>query len=133
MIKNIPFFDYPKLFLNNKENLINIFENVGSKGAFILQDELLEFEVNLAEFSGSKFAVGVGNASDALQIGLKLGGIKEGDEVIISTHTMIATAGSIIQVGGVPIPVDIGHDHLINYDLIENHITNKTKAKMVLR
>ncbi len=130
MTKKIPFFDYPKLFLNNKEHLVNIFENVGSKGAFILQNELLEFERNLAKFSGSKFAVGVGNASDALQIGLKLGGIKEGDEIIISTHTMIATAGSIIQVGGIPIPVDIGDDHLINYDLIENHITSKTKAIM---
>ena len=41
---NIPFFDYPKLFKENEKELIRIFSKVSSKGAFILQSELKEFE-----------------------------------------------------------------------------------------
>ena len=39
---------------------------------------------------------------------------------------MLATASAIVQAGGIPIPVDIGHDNLIDPDSIENSITDKT-------
>lgn len=130
MSKNIPFFDYSRLFLDNQSKLTEIFKETASKGLFILQDDLKKFELNLAKFCDADFAVGVGNATDALKIGLKLGGVQPGDEVLISTHTMIATAGAIVEIGAVPVPVDIGKDHLMNYDLLEKNITTKTKAIM---
>ena len=130
MKRVIPFFEYPQLFKNNKEELISIFSDVSSRGAYILQNDLKNFENNLSDYSNSKFAIGVGNATDAMQIGLKLGGIRQGDEVIISAHTMIATAGAIVQAGAKPIPVDIGDDHLIDTNLIEEKITSKTRAIM---
>lgn len=128
--RKIPFFDYPRLYQDNKESLLKIFNEVSSRGSFILQEDLRNFEANLANFSNANFAVGVGNATDALQIALKIGGIRPGDEVIISTHTMIATAGAIIHTGAVPVPVDIGEDHLIDYDSIEKNINSKTTAIM---
>ena len=130
MTKKIPFFDYPRLYLDNEKELNEIFKDVSSRGSFILQKDLEKFEDNLAAYTGAKHAVGVGNATDALEIALKVAGIKPNDEIIISTYTMIATAGAINHVGALAVPVDIRDDHLIDYSQIEKNITAQTKAIM---
>ena len=129
-MKNIPFFDYPAILNANKNVLIKIFEEVASKGAFILQEELENFEERLASFTGSNYAVGVGNATDALQLLLRAYGIKENDEILICSHTMIATASAINSLGAKPVPVEAGKDHLIDVSKIEDKITDKTVAIM---
>lgn len=126
----VPFFNYPNVFVSREEEFIDIFRDVGRRGAFIMQKELSEFENNLATYTGAKFAVGVGNATDAIQLGLMAGGIASGDEVIICSHTMIATAAAIHFAGAVPIPVEVGLDHLIDPNAIEAAITPQTKAVM---
>ena len=126
----IPFFDYPQLYLKDKERLHNILEEVGSRGAFIMQNDLLDFEKSLATFSNSRFALGVANGTDALELGLACVNLKQGDEVIISSHTMIATASAIITAGGKPVPVDIGWDNLIDPDAISSAITPNTVGIM---
>ena len=65
---NIPFFDYPAVFSKYKDSFLEIFDNVSSKGSFIMQDELLNFEKKIAAYSKCNFAVGVGNATDALEM-----------------------------------------------------------------
>jgi dTDP-4-amino-4,6-dideoxygalactose transaminase len=65
-----------------------------------------------------------------MEIYLQAIGIKEGDEIIISSHTMLATASAIIQAGGRPVPVDIGYDNLIDPSSIENAITSNTVGIM---
>ena len=127
---NIPFFNYPAVYLKYKNDFQKALDDIGSKGAFIMQDDLLQFEKKVAKYSNCNFAVGVGNATDALEMLICLSDIDKNDEVIISTHTMIATAGAIVEIGAVPVPVDIGKDHLMNYDLLEKNITTKTKAIM---
>jgi dTDP-4-amino-4,6-dideoxygalactose transaminase len=124
--RKVPFFDYPRLFLDDKEELIKILEDVGSRGAYILQRDLVEFEKKLANYTNSKFAVGVGNATDGLELAWLAIGLEKGDEVIISSHTMIATASAIITAGGTPVPVDIGEDNLIDVDAVANAITKNT-------
>lgn len=126
----IPFFNYADLFKQNKKEFIKIFEDVCSRGAFILQKDLLEFEHELAKFTGAKFAVGVGNATDGLQLALMAGNIEKNSEIIISSHTMIATASAIHHIGCKPIPVEAGSDLNIDCDNIESAITSKTKAIM---
>ena len=64
----IPFFDYPRLFLDKKDDYINIFSEVASRGAFIMQSDVDIFEKKLSMFSSSKYAIGVGNATDGLEI-----------------------------------------------------------------
>jgi len=124
--RKVPFFDYPRLFLDDKEELIKILEDVGSRGAYILQRDLVEFEKKLANYTNSKFAVGVGNATDGLELAWLAIGLEKGDEVIISSHTMIATASAIRTAGGTPVPVDIGEDNLIDVDAVANAITKNT-------
>lgn len=124
----ISFFDYTDLFKKNENELVEIFRKVSKKGAFIMQEELSIFEKNLENYTGIKHAVGVANATDALQLLLKAGGLTDGDEVIFCAHTMIATASAIKFTGATPVPVESGRDHLIDVDSIRNAITEKTKA-----
>ena len=126
----VPFFPYSDLYLEDKDAYQTIFNDVSTKGAFILQKELEDFEKILCDFTGSKYALGMGNATDALEIGLIAGGLKKGTEVIISSHTMIATASAIVVAGATPVPIDCGNDHMIDVTKIESAITERTSAIM---
>jgi dTDP-4-amino-4,6-dideoxygalactose transaminase len=130
MSKKIPFFEYPRLWTDYKQDYISIIDRVASSGGYILQKELSDFESELAKFTGANYSVGVGNATDAMEIFLEAIGLKKGDEIIISSHTMLATASAIRVAGGVPIPVDIGEDNLICTKSIEEAITSKTVGIM---
>ena len=96
----IPFFDYKKLYLNNKSKLDKIFSKVSSRGAFILQKDLEDFEHSLSKFLNIKYAVGTNDGTNALIIGLLANNIKPDDEVILPSHTYIATAAAVKLVGG---------------------------------
>ena len=82
-MRQVPFFDYPQLWIKEREVLLSIIDNTSSNGSFIMQSELDDFENNLSEYTGSKFSIGVGNATDAMEIYLQAIGIKEGDEIVI--------------------------------------------------
>jgi dTDP-4-amino-4,6-dideoxygalactose transaminase len=124
----VPFFDYPRLYLSEEQELTAIFRDVGVRGAFILQEDLARFERNLALYLGVKYAVGVGNATDGLLFALRAAGIGPGDEVIFCSHTMVATAAAIHFAGATPVPVECGDDHLINPKAVESAVTPRTRA-----
>lgn len=126
----VPFFPYAELFLEDEVAYTEIFKSISSRGAFILQKELEEFESIVCDYTGSNFAIGMGNATDALEIGLIAGGLKNDSEVIISSHTMIATASAIKVAGGIPVPIDCGKDLMMDISKIESAITEKTQAIM---
>jgi dTDP-4-amino-4,6-dideoxygalactose transaminase len=126
----VPFFEYPKLWTDHKQDYISIIDRVASSGGYILQKELSDFEIELAKFTGANYSVGVGNATDAMEIFLEAIGLKKGDEIIISSHTMLATASAVRVAGGVPVPVDIGDDNLICPKSIEEAITSNTVGIM---
>jgi dTDP-4-amino-4,6-dideoxygalactose transaminase len=127
-MKKIPFFNYQYFCEKYKNDLNNIFNDVLSRGAFILQRDLEEFEAQISEYLGVKHAIGVGNCTDGLQLALMAAGVKAGDEVIFPSHTFVATAGAIKSIGASPIPVECGNDHLIDPKDIETNITERTKA-----
>ena len=127
-IRSIPFFDYPHIFLSEEEELTRIFRDVGRRGAFILQEDVRRFERNLARYLGANHALGVANATDGLIIALRAAGIGPGDEVIFSSHTMVATAAAIHFAGAIPIPVECGTDHLIDPQAVASAVTPRTRA-----
>lgn len=127
---NIPFFNYQSLFKDYEKIFIEIYSDIGRRGAYIMQKDLSNFEANVEKYTGIKHAIGVGNATDAMQLLLKAGGIGIGDEVIFCSHTMIATASAIAFTGATPIPVEVGVDHLIDPNSIIKAITPRTKAIM---
>jgi dTDP-4-amino-4,6-dideoxygalactose transaminase len=124
----IPFFDYVQLHNTDYPVYASALESVIKRADFILREDLENFEKNLANFTGSKYCVGVGNGTDAIWLGLIAAGVKRGDEVILPTHTYVATADAVWAVGATPVLVDIGDDHLISPQAVEDAITQKTTA-----
>jgi dTDP-4-amino-4,6-dideoxygalactose transaminase len=124
--RNVLFFDYPRIFSDNKSSIISVLEDVGLRGAYIMQKDLISFEKTLADFVGCNYAIGVANATDGLELAWSAVGLQKNDEVIISAHTMLATASAIVAAGGIPIVVDIGDDGLIDPEAIDAAISPKT-------
>jgi dTDP-4-amino-4,6-dideoxygalactose transaminase len=77
-----------------------------------------------------KYAIGVANCTDGLILALEAAGVQAGDEVIIPSHTFIATASAIVRLNAVPVPIECGFDHMMDPSSIEKSITSKTKAIM---
>jgi dTDP-4-amino-4,6-dideoxygalactose transaminase len=125
-LTKVPFFEYPRLWSDDREEFLSIIDNVSSAGGFILQKAVSDFESELSNYTGANYSIGVGNATDGMEIFLEAIGVNPGDEIIISSHTMLATASAIKVAGGVPIPVEIGVDNLISIQAIENAITSNT-------
>lgn len=128
--RSVPFFNYPHVFVSDEEAYTKIFHEVGRRGAFIEQKELKSFEQNLRNYTSAKYALGVANGTDALIIALRAAGIGQGDEVIFSSHTFVATASAIYLVGATPVPVECGPDHMIDAKAVAAAVTKKTKAIM---
>jgi dTDP-4-amino-4,6-dideoxygalactose transaminase len=74
---------------------------------FIMGEEVGEFESQLAEFVGAKYALGCGNGTDALQLVLMAEGIGKGDAVFVPAFTFVATAEIAPLVGATPVFVDV--------------------------
>ncbi len=128
--RTVPFFNYPSVFTAYEEQFVSTFREVGRGGAFILQKQLAAFERNLAVFLRARYALGVGNATDGLLYALRAAGIGAGDEVIVSSHTMVATAAAVHFAGATAVPVDCGADHLIDPCAVDAAVTPATRAIM---
>lgn len=97
---------------------------ISSSGSYVRS-----FEEAFAAYCGVKYAVSVCNGTIALHLALVALGIGEGDEVIIPSFTMIATAFAVCYTGATPVFVDADKKTWnIDCDRIEEKITDKTKA-----
>ncbi len=77
------------------------------RGAFILGQEVRDFEVEYAQYCGVARAVGLDNGTSALELILRALGVGPGDEVIVPAMTFVATASAVSMVGAKPVLVDI--------------------------
>ena len=97
--------------------------------AFILGDEVKELEKELAEYCGTKHAIGCASGSDALLLALMAVGVGPGDEVITTPYSFFATVSAVTRLGAKPVFVDIEPD-TFNLDVsqVRGVITERTKA-----
>ena len=126
----VPFFRYPHVFEQHREQLERELLRAASSGAYIMQADLMAFEEELAAYCGARWAIGVGNATDGLELNLAAAGIRPGDEVLLPSHTFVATASAVVNAGARPVFVEIAPDHLLDPDDLEHRITPRTRAIM---
>jgi dTDP-4-amino-4,6-dideoxygalactose transaminase len=126
--RKVPFFNYPAVFAQHEADYLAILKDVLARGAYIMQKDLQDFENNLAGYLGIKHAIGTADGTMALMLGLLAVGVGKGDEVILPSHTFVATAAAVHHVGAKPVLADCGPDHLIDPDSVEALITPKTRA-----
>ena len=133
----IKFLDLQNINAKYAAELKQVAAEVIDSGWFLMGERLSSFENKLAQFTGAKHAIGVANGLDALRLILKayidLGIMNEGDEVIVPANTYIASVLAITDNRLVPVLVEPKNTSFnLDIDLIESHITPKTKAIMVV-
>ena len=104
-------------------------DRVLRRGWFILGPELEAFEAEFAAAAGTRFAVGVGNGTDAIALLLRASGIKAGDEVIVPAITAAFTALAVIAAGATPVIVDVDPETLmLDVEACEASLTSRVTA-----
>lgn len=126
---NVPFVDLQTQYRQLRDEVLLAVDKVFSQSAFILGDEVTQFEREFAAFCGSRESVGVATGCDALLWALKACGVGPGDEVITAGNSYIATALAITAAGARPILVDCCPDsYEIDVEAVRAAITPRTKA-----
>lgn len=112
----VDFFSFSYIPLEVRQAWRRELDRTISSGVFIGGVEVSTFEDAWAKFTGSKFALGVGNGFDGLVLALKTLNIGSGDFVAVPAHTFIATWNAIITTGAIPIGIDVDDDGLMDLD-----------------
>lgn len=124
----VPFVDPREHYRRLKPEIDAAIVGCLSQGDLISRRQLAEFEAHLAQFVGTRFAVGVNSGYHALALSLLAAGIGPGDEVITVAHTFVATVSAIIHAGARPVLVDVGPDHNMDPEALARAVTPKTRA-----
>lgn len=130
---NIPFLSLKDVTALHGAEINEAVSRVVNGGWYLQGAENEKFEKDFSEFIGAKFTVGCANGLDALiwifRAYIEMGVMQPGDEVIVPANTYIATILAITENGLTPVLVEPKPNTLeIDDDLIESHITSKTKA-----
>jgi dTDP-4-amino-4,6-dideoxygalactose transaminase len=103
----IPFLDLVTPHRELEEELIGVVRDCVRNAHFIGGNIVEDFEKEFARFCETRFAVGLGSGTDAVRFALMAAGVKEGDLVVTTPHTFIATTEAVTQAGARPVFVDI--------------------------
>jgi len=114
-----PVFGNPERFALN---------GVLESGKWWYGEQVARFERDYASFHDAKCCVTCNSGTAAAEICLQVAGIDRGDEVIVPPYTFIATASSVLRVGGTPVFADVDESWCLNPDAVEAAITPRTRA-----
>ena len=118
---------------NIHKTIISGISNLIKKNSFVGGKEILNFEKNFAKFTNSKYCIGLGNGTDALEIAIESLNLKKDSEVIVPTNTWISTAEAVTRSGLRVVFCDISlKDYTIDIDDLKKKISKKTSAIMVV-
>jgi len=119
----------PDISAKEIKGVVDVLES----GILSLGQKLKEFEQQFSAVIGTSFAVGVNSGTSGLHLCIKALGIKDGDEVITTPFSFVASANCILYERATPVFVDVEEDTFnINPDLIEKAITPRTKAILIV-
>ena len=126
---NVGFYGHVRQYHNIKAEIDANIHEVLESGQYVLGPMLKKFEKELADFHATKYAIGLGNGTDALWLTFMALGIGPGDECITTTNTFFATAEAIWIAGATAVFVDSDpRTNCIDPTKIEAAITPRTKA-----
>ncbi len=127
----IPLLDLQAQYRPLRDEILAAVTRVCDSQRFIMGPEIEALEAEMAAMLGIRHAVAVSSGTDALLLALMVLGVKPGDEVITTTYSFFATAGTIARLGARPVLVDIDSaTYNIDPDQVRAAITPRTKAIM---
>lgn len=125
----VEFYGHVRQYQSIKEEIDAKIQQVLMSGQYVQGPMLKQFEEELAAYVGAKYAIGVGNGTDAIWLALMALGLGEGDEVITHANTFFATAEAIWIAGCTAVLVDCDEkSRCIDPDAIRKAITRRTRA-----
>jgi dTDP-4-amino-4,6-dideoxygalactose transaminase len=130
MQMKVPYVDLGSQWLSIKDRALPKISEVLESGMYLEHPLIETLEKRIAKRLGVKYATTVNSGTDALIFSLVALGVTRGDEVITVPNSYIASVAAIEHIGATTVFIDVGPDHLINTDLIEDAITPRTKAIM---
>ncbi len=129
---DIKFTGLGRLYAAHRNEFLDATDKALSSGIAVGGPNVDEFENNLARISQRKYAVAVGSCTDALFFILKACGIGEGDEVITTSYSFIATASAILRAGARPVFVDVDEHYHLDLAKVQNAISPRSRAVLVV-
>jgi len=126
---NVPLLDLKLQYQSIKSEIEPVLLKIAESQMLILGQEVANLEKTLAEYCGTKYAIGVSSGTDALLMALMALDVRPDDEVILPTYSFFATAGVVARLFAKPVFVDSDPiTYNIDPKLIEQKITSRTKA-----
>lgn len=126
---NVPFATVARMHEEIRAEMDVAYAHVCDSAWFIQGKAYSDFEQEFAEYCGVKYSVGVGNGLDAIMLVLRALSIGSGDEVIIPSHTFIATALAVMYAGATPVFCEVDEESFnISPENITPLVTQRTKA-----
>lgn len=126
---NVPFLDLKPGSEELDHSLKAAFHRVVASGRYVLGAEVESFERGWADYVGAKHCVGVASGLDALHLSLRTMGVGPGAEVIVPSHTFIATWLAVTHAGATPVPVEPDpQTYNLDPDRLEGALTPRTRA-----
>jgi dTDP-4-amino-4,6-dideoxygalactose transaminase len=129
MSSRVPLLDLKAQYAPLREEILAAIARVCDSQQFIMGPEIAAFEEEMARMLGVRHALAVSSGTDSLLLALMALDIRAGDEVITSTYSFFATAGSVVRLGGKPVLVDIDETTFnLDPEQLSAAITPRTKA-----
>ena len=129
----VPFIDLKVQYQKIKEEVKSRFDKIFNSCHFVLGPEVEEFEKNFAKFCGAKYCIACNSGTSALHLAFLSSSIKPGDEIILPSHTFIASAEAVSYCQARPVFVDVDpKTYLLNPKEIESKVTKNTKAVLAV-
>jgi dTDP-4-amino-4,6-dideoxygalactose transaminase len=130
-VLNTPFSPWPS-FTEEEANAVRDVV-LSNKVNYWTGQEGREFEKEFAEWCDSKYAIALANGTIALDVALKALDVSEGDEVVVTPRTFLASVSSVVTAGAIPVFADVDlNSQNIEAAGIEQVLTSKTKAVVVV-
>ncbi|MEW6405944.1 MAG: DegT/DnrJ/EryC1/StrS family aminotransferase [Chloroflexota bacterium] len=126
---NVPFYGHVRQYLSIRDEIDAKIQEVLMSGQYVQGPMLEKFEEELAAYAGAKYAIGVGNGTDALWLTFMALGLGEGDELVTTANTFFATAEAIWIAGCTAVLVDCDpKTKCIDPEAVRKAISKRTKA-----
>ena len=106
MTRRVPFLDLSAVYAELRTEIDEAVGRVLASGWYLLGTELSSFEQEWARYVGARHCIGVASGLDAIRLALLAMDIGPGDEVLVPSHTFIATWLGVSQTGATPVPVE---------------------------